>query len=296
MAERLFGAADLNHVGECAVGREYFAIVVGDDEGIRCLLKHAQHGVCLGRAAAGRNGLRIAGDTDQEQFAGLFMHHRDRQRQSAARGCCGPRDGLIGLAAGAHGVEQLADCAARVGVDAVEQALAQQLAHAFAQRLRGRGIGFDDFEAAAVEHQHTLAGQVEQNAIARFEVAQSQIVALHGLLRIDQLLLEFGLRAQVASERNHPTFGADMDSAKRERHIGAAGRRDIHLSPHRARIAGCLANQLGDLRAAFDGDRVFPGLAYPAVLAACHGQRAMTGGHVLHHAIAVNDQHHIRRG
>jgi len=89
---------------------------------------------------------------------------------------------------------------------------------------------------------------------------------------INQLLLNFGLRAQVATERDHPAFGTDRNGAKRNRDVGAFFRWDVDLPPDRAVIVSAV-EQLGDFRPAFYRNNVIPGFADPAAQSTDDGQR-----------------------
>ena len=154
---------------------------------------------------------RLAPDAQQQQLAAFLMHDGQGQRHRLVADFC---DSLIRFAAAAHGVEQFADHCARIRVDTVDDLLADHPPHGVAKGFGSGRIGFDNFLGFAIDHQHAFRGQIEQDAVTGFQMTQAQVVTLHGLLCIDQLLLDFRLRAQVTTQRDHAAFGPDGNGAK----------------------------------------------------------------------------------
>lgn len=127
-------------------------------------------------------------------------------------------------------------------------------------------VGFQDALRRRIDHQHGFGGHLEQVPIARLGVAKFPVVALHGLLRVDQALLQGGGGTQVAATEQSPAL-AQRHGGQQQRQFPAAGQDRIDLAPARRRCRcrrgrGWLEQAQG-LAPAFDRDQIHQRLAHP---------------------------------
>ena len=125
---------------------------------------------------------------------------------------------------------------------------------------------------AAIDDQYGVGRHLKQQPVARFDVADAGVVALHRLLGVDQPPLQAGDGAQVAAERDDPLRRSGRDrriqdrnvgAGNPERRIGRAGRRVVQVPPARVGAGQGLGQHLLDFRPAFLGNHVGPALAGP---------------------------------
>ena len=88
------------------------------------------------------------------------------------------------------------------------------------------GLASIDALAAGVDDQHRLAGELEQQSIALFSVANARVFALHRLLRLGETLLQGRHGAQIAADGDEPPIVAVAERAVAHGKIGAFRRRD----------------------------------------------------------------------
>ena len=126
-------------------------------------------------------------------------------------------------------------------------------------------------------------------------MTQPRIFALHGLLRIDQALLERGDGPQIAADGNDAAAGTDLQRGIADGNVGAALGRMIDLAPAERRLVGGIAQQLIDLGPAFDGDSVDPSACPTQSSQSSWARSVAAEGHIADDALGVDDQSNIRR-
>ena len=119
-----------------------------------------------------------------------------------------------------------------------------QTAAVVAQQGLCAGIGFEHALRARVDQQHRLAGGVKQDAVARLDVAQAQVVALHRLLGLDQAALQIGDALEVARQRHAFATAAQGQHDVLQRHVLPTGAGVIDVAPAR-RLAFLRLGQIG---------------------------------------------------
>ena len=137
-----------------------------------------------------------------------------------------------------------------------ERLALQRTAH-HAQDIRGGGVGLENLLAGLIDDQNGFRHELEKNAIARFRLAQPDIVAFHGLLGVQQPLLHRRHAAQVAAERDDAAVIAGIERQIAERD-GTARRLLIDLAPARVALAERIAQEFFHLGAALGGDGIDP--------------------------------------
>ncbi len=195
-------------------------------------------------------------------------------------------------AVGADGLEMRLHALQRVGGKDLRQRLAGGLIGVAAeQAARGR-IGLDDAVTARVQYHHRLGRHLEQQAVARFDVAHARIIAFQRFLRHHQALLQRRHGAQVAPERHHAAIPADGDGAIKHRNGMAVGGGVIDMAPFRLGVVrGGVGQQMGNLRTAV-GDDGGDQLAADPVAAGVEVVRQFFAlqGDVANGAVGIDDQ------
>jgi hypothetical protein len=137
----------------------------------------------------------------------------------------------------------------------------QTFASVFEQGLRTH-VRFEHTLGSCVHHQYGLGRRIKQDTVSRLDVAQSQIVALHGLLGFHQAALQFGQTFQVAAH------GQQLASTERQDHIlqshfVAQRGHVVHMPPAHDVWAALRLQHFLNLGPAFGGDGVQPAAAQP---------------------------------
>ena len=108
--------------------------------------------------------------------------------------------------------EQRFDGAHAPGGDSERERPVDESISRFAEHGPHGAIGVEDLEGGCVDDQNAVARELEEQAIASFDMTQPPVVALHGLLRFNQSLLERRHMAHVTADGNN---FADVAQAKR---------------------------------------------------------------------------------
>ncbi|MCX7351022.1 MAG: hypothetical protein NTZ54_16405 [Alphaproteobacteria bacterium] len=135
----------------------------------------------------------------------------------------------------------------------------QRLVH----EIGGRGIGLDDAAGARIDHHDRLGRHLHQQAVARFGVAEPGIFLLDRLFGSEQLLLHGGNLAEIAADGQELAAIARLHHAVAHGKIRTAGLLVVDLAPAWRQAHGGLLQHLLDLRPAFNGGDLRPGLARP---------------------------------
>ena len=109
---------------------------------------------------------------------------------------------IAGGAACAGGAEQHLRGLHAGPVEADRKARSHQRGNAVAEQLVGRGIGLGDPVGGAVDDQHGIGADLEQQAVAGLGIAQAPVIALHRLLRVHHALLQHRRGPHVAPEND----------------------------------------------------------------------------------------------
>ena len=88
------------------------------------------------------------------------------------------------------------------------------------------GLASTTLSVAASTIEHRLGRGLEQQPVARLDMAQARIVALHRHLRFDQPLLQRRERAQVAADRHEAIALPMLDDRIENGNFGAASTSD----------------------------------------------------------------------
>ena len=115
--------------------------------------------------------------------------HRDQDVAGAPRAPSG----------GAQRVER----SQSVGIGSEREDAANQPIRRVLEHVSGGEVGVEDFQRARIEHQNRIAGDLEQQAVPRFHVAQPPVVTLHRLLGFDEPLLQRRHVTHIAADRHH---------------------------------------------------------------------------------------------
>jgi hypothetical protein len=172
----------------------------------------------------------------------------------------------------------------------------------FAEQALRRRVDFGDLVEGAVEDEDGLAGQLKQQAIAGFSLAQPPVVALHRQLGGDQTLLQGDLWAQIARKSDAVPCRTGFRSCTRcqlyhrvgQGQIAAIRQGVIDMPPGCGLLRLPGLEQVLNLGLALDRHRLHPRLAAPG-LAALGDQLVAAEGQVDDHALGIDQQHHIGR-
>ena len=157
------------------------------------------------------------------------------------------------LAALADARQHVANGLAILGRDLMKQFAAGQIFVAAARRIQrlDRGaVGFDDPQIGRGHDQDRLVRGVEHQPVARLDLAQLPVVALHGLLRGDQARLQFGDRLQVLADRQHAGAAAEQHGGEFHRNFEAARKALVDLAERRNAAGARVVDHALDLVAA----------------------------------------------
>ena len=288
-------AVDLRELQERGVGMKQAPVVIRQHESVRSIFDEPLHLQCQ---------------------VGLGRHHGScryrREAQQKERGEILPEEQAVEyeLLPAAEAQSLVFDprlrakregdalgCGRVVDRQDVGKQFADQMRRAFIDQNGCGGIRFHDAVGRGVDDQHRFGIHLEQDAVTRFNVPHSRIVAFDRDLRLDQLLLERGGRAPVAPDGDLAPLIPDRDHGKEERNVGPAGRRTTNLTPSRNPSRGGLFQHLLDLDLAFLGDRRLPGPADPLIcVPQLEWQLRALEGDILNDAVAVESQRDIGGG
>jgi len=150
-------------------------------------------------------------------------------------------------------------------VKTVREQAAHETFRALAQELAGRRICLDHLARGRVDDEHGFGGDLKQQTVTGLRLAKFEILALHGLLRAHQLLLQRGHRLHAAAESDDLTGAVDLNGGIKHRQIRARRRPVIHHAPAGHTLGGGIAQQGFNLGPAVRRDRFSPGLANPFI-------------------------------
>ena len=180
----------------------------------------------------------------------------------------------------------------RIGVETIDDVAAHQtLVGVFDDGLRAH-VGFHHAVVATIDHHHSFAGGVEQNAVARFDVAQTQIIALHRLLGFDQTTLQNRNGLEVAAQREEGAVMSQGQHSVLQREDHALRREVVDVAPADvfARVFG--REHFLNFGATFQAGGLRPGAPQPRRTA----QRCEFGiahGDILNDALVIHDERNV---
>ena len=135
--------------------------------------------------------------------------------------------------------------------------------HRLADEIGRRGVGFHHAAGARIDHEDRLRGDLHQQPVARFRVAEPGIFLLDRLFGRQQPLLDGGEVAHVAADRHELALAARLQQAIAHRNVGLARDLVVDLAPARRQAQLGFLDHLLDLGPALDGGDVRPGLSRP---------------------------------
>ena len=188
--------------------------------------------------------------------------------------------------------QQGLDFVVALRVKAFEQVAPHQSFGLVLHQPHGGHIGLGHFLAECFNHHDGIIGGVKQNAVTRFDVAQAQIVAFHGLLGFHQTPLQHSNGPQVPAQQQGALFFLEMQGHILDGQILALQRRMVDVPPAHIGIVAGYSQHFLDLGHAFRGDRAQPGLADPG-LTGHGGQLVFAHRNINHHAVLVHQQRNI---
>jgi len=167
--------------------------------------------------------------SDQKLCPAFLAKHRDRHGPERRRPHHASRTQLNAACGQSRAHERLHLTLAAELKTLANVTAQQALSRIFEQGLRAH-IGLQHALVVGIDHQHRLRGGVKQHAVARLDVAQTQVVALHGLLGFHQTALQLSQTFQIA------THGEQFPARQRQHHVLqghfiAHGRRVVDVSP-----------------------------------------------------------------
>jgi hypothetical protein len=162
----------------------------------------------------------------------------------------------------------------------------------------GGQVSLEHAQAGGVEHQHRLARHLEQEAVARLGLAQAAVFALHGLLRLDEPLLQRGQQPEIAQEHDDAALGPERVGGAHHRHGGVVRLPQVDVAPARDGVRGRVGQHVGDLAAALVGHGAGQASAEPSLPAAERRREVRVAeGHVPHHSLRIHHERGVgRRG
>jgi hypothetical protein len=211
----------------------------------------------------GRHRSRFRRQEANEEKGSALLAKQRRRDDELAPAVGQPGTHVLGPAGGAHAGEQRLQLGGAVGIEAVGEDAADDASRGLAEQRAGRRVGLDDLAAHRVDDEHGLGTHLEQQAVARLEVAQPRVVPLHRLLRLDQPLLQSRRGAEVAAAGDDRPVRAEPHGAVEDRNVGAPGGGMIDLPPARRMGGRRLLDQGLDLAAGLAGHGVDPWQAEP---------------------------------
>ena len=156
-------------------------------EGIRQVFRHFQH-LCLGRGKPRRLIAGPQGKPHQQHRSAILPEAIGGNGHFAPR-IDKLRAHFVAAPGNAHGSEQRLHRLAAFRGEGIHQCPADHAAGMSAKKLLSSGIGFRHTPRGAINNQRCISRKLEQQAIARFRLAQLRIIAFHGLLGFQQSLL-----------------------------------------------------------------------------------------------------------
>ena len=161
---------------------------------------------------------RQRAEPDHEQGRVFLPQQGGRDHQFADPGQAPDADAVDPPAAQDAG-EQALDRAGALGIEALREEPPDQAGGGGTEQQGRRRVGLHHAAQARVHDQHGLRDALKQQSVAGLHLAEPPIVALQGLLGIDQLLLERGDGLQLPADRQDMSAFTDPDGAILDRDL-----------------------------------------------------------------------------